>query len=117
MSGKADHFLKLLKVEFDDIHEDIGLLEAVSMDRLKNAEITNYVYHENYVVFEQERRAVHSLAKILDEAAWGGYEDPRLLRDDLLDHFEKKIHELQHPPAVMSMIRRKIEKIHQFILS
>jgi hypothetical protein len=76
MSSNTAHFLKLIKVEFEDIQEDIVLMERISMDRLKNAEITNYVYHENFVVFEQERRAIHTLSTLLDENRWEEYDQP-----------------------------------------
>jgi hypothetical protein len=117
MSSNTAHFLKLIKVEFEDIQEDIGLMEIISMDRLKNAEITNYVYHENFVVFEQERRAIHTLSTLLDENRWEEYDQPDALRDDLISAFELRIRELHAPMAVHDLIKRKIDKIHQFILS
>jgi hypothetical protein len=117
MSSNTAHFLKLIKVEFEDIQEDIGLMERISMDRLKNAEITNYVYHENFVVFEQERRAIHTLSTLLDENRWEEYDQPDALRDDLISAFELRIRELHAPMAVHDLIKRKIDKIHQFILS
>jgi hypothetical protein len=117
MSSNTAHFLKLIKVEFEDIQEDIVLMERISMDRLKNAEITNYVYHENFVVFEQERRAIHTLSTLLDENRWEEYDQPDALRDDLISAFELRIRELHAPMAVHDLIKRKIDKIHQFILS
>jgi hypothetical protein len=75
------------------------------------------VYHENFVVFEQERRAIHTLSTLLDENRWEEYDQPDALRDDLISAFELRIRELHAPMAVHDLIKRKIDKIHQFILS
>lgn len=117
MSAKTGHFLGLLRVEFEDMMEDVSVLETLSKERLKNAEITDYVYNENNVVFEQEIQALRYLATILEQPHWQEVENLDQLNAELRTSLKDAIIQKAYPPVVQELVSRKLDKVRQFVLS
>ncbi|AHC15615.1 hypothetical protein [Salinispira pacifica] len=117
MSAKTGHFMGLLRVEFEDMMEDVSVLETLSKERLKNAEITDYVYNENNVVFEQEIQALRHLAGILEQPRWQQIENLDQLNLELRNSLKEAIVEKSYPPVVQDLVSRKLDKVRQFVLS
>ena len=88
MSNTCKHFFNLLKVELEDLKDDIEILEQRAAEDLKNRDLSNYVYQENLVVLENEKEAVNQALKDLSTFNPNGYENIAVFEDALCAHFQ-----------------------------
>lgn len=115
MNKPVKAYLAILKVEMDDLEEDLKLLIEQAQERYEKGEITNYVYLENLAVFKQELFGVDGIARRFEK------NDPERfasldelitnLKEDLLD---EKARDLL-PQGIISMVERKLEKVKDYL--
>jgi hypothetical protein len=108
-------FLKVLKAELEDLIEDIGIVERKAVERLRLAEITDYVYLENDTIFHRERDAVREIIKMIDGVDISLYKSC----DDLTAALESRIKlfvaEHEDPEAVYRFFMRKLGKVRAYV--
>lgn len=111
------YYLKMLRVEIEDLREDIDLL-IEEYNRLHEKEqLSNYVFSENLIVFRKELLGVDAFFRLLDET------DPNrfVTLDDLVAHltatFKDMVRQSSLPAIIESYVERKLLKVREYILA
>jgi len=115
MSNTCKHFYNLLKVELEDLKDDIEILEQRAAKDLENRDLSNYVYQENLVVLENEKEAVTQALKDLSSFNPVGYENISVFEDALCAHFQCQFKEKEIFPAGYELIKRKMDKLKKLL--
>lgn len=113
--GDIKRFLKLLRVEIDDLKDDLSLRLEMLENRYKRAEITQYVKLANEALFKREFEILEKYATIVDGIDPSFYKDISEAEKALLDLSRNYASRLLEPEAVYILIKRKIEKVKAFI--
>lgn len=115
MSVSAGHFVSLLKVELQDVIEDIESLERQLRERFESAQITPYVYRENDVVLHREHAAINNFLSYIDGIDIAVYKDMAEISAALLGQLHTQLAATGGPGAVLSLVRRKINKLEEYL--
>ena len=109
------YYLKILRIEIEDLMEDIEFLIEESKKERESELLSNYVFWENITIFKNELSGVNSFFKVLDETDPDQFET----LDEMVDHirsiFKKKIKEYGLVEAVNLYVNRKIIKVRQYV--
>ncbi len=117
MSKAAAHTIGLIRLELQDLQEDLRIMEQTGLERYKNLEITEYVMKENNALFEGEILALKSLEKLLTQEKWKNYTDTELLLGDFEAEAVHHLNHHQYALAVHQIIKRKLAKVRDFLMS
>lgn len=113
---KLEKFIKILKIELDDVEEDLRRLEEYNKAKALTGEISNYVSLENLAVIKDELMGIRRIAGTLDTVKPEEYRDI----EDFIQKFETYCRQNSRnadlPESVYVLFNRKIEKIKQFML-
>ena len=112
MKQKIERYLKILKIELEDLVDDIKDAEEILKTRLEERKITDYVYLENLSFFNAELAGVKKLEKEIDKLQ--GFESLDDLSKYLNDFIKKRVKEADLPDAVYILIKRKLDKIQKY---
>jgi hypothetical protein len=108
-------FLEVLRIEIDDLAEDVAALEALTRGRGATGEITDYVLRENVAVLERELRGVAAVRACLAAVRAEDY----AALDDLLDALRLRLADRIRcggfDPVVRSLVERKIAKVASYV--
>ena len=116
MSKTMTHVLGLMRLELQDVQEDIKALEDLGVQRYRRGEITEYVLKENNALFEGEIHAIRFLIGILTDPKWAQIQSPEefFLQFDMA--VQNHLKDFQYPSAVNSILDRKVRKVREFFL-
>ena len=67
MREKLNKYLKVLKVELEDLEEDLRLLESLYNQRAQREEITHYLFLENVSLVKSEISGIDQIIHSLDD--------------------------------------------------
>ncbi len=115
MRDALHRFIGILKIELEDLEEDINDLLELCQKRKNSQEITNYVYLENKSLLLNEIAGIKSLIDNL------GNLDTRQFRcqDEMFQEIDGLIHsrtrDCAFPEAVYSLVKRRLDKVIQFL--
>lgn len=116
MKERLKKYLKILNIEFEEAAEYIKYLLEAHRFREGQGEITHYVYLENVTVLKKELSGIKNLLKIINLIETDDFGD----LESLMLYIEKKVVEsikhFNYPQALLSICRRKLEKVKRFIL-
>ena len=68
------HYLEILRIELEDLREDLQLLIDECQRNRENGKITDYVFLENVTLFKNELLGVDEFFKIIDTIDTAQYE-------------------------------------------
>jgi len=103
MQDNVRKYLKILKLEIDDLIKAIEDGEALLAKRLEERKIRDFVFLENLSVFRMELMGFKTMEKELDIKAESAKSVDEFIR--------KRVEELGYPRAVYVLINRKLEKV------
>ena len=111
------YYLKMLRVEIEDLREDINLL-IEEYNRLHEKEqLSSYVFSENLIVFRKELLGVDAFFRLLDEINPDRFETI----DDLIAHlsaaFKDMVRQSGLPAVIETYVERKLLKVREYILA
>lgn len=115
MKTKEHKFLYILKMELEEIEEDLKTLLDMYCNCLENHEITNYVLQENSSLIQAEISALRSLFKFLDTFPIEGYESLEALAEGVLAKFKELIKKKEYPQALYYLIERRVQKVVKYL--
>ncbi len=114
MKHKMERYLKILKIELEDLEYDIQYGEEILRKRFEEHKITDYVFMENLSTFRTELAGVKKMEKEIDSLV-----DKYETLDELVVHinefFKKRVRESGLPEVVYVLIKRKLDKIYKYI--
>lgn len=117
MREKLGKYLKVLKIELEDLEEDLKLLNDVYSQQEKRDEITDYVFLENVSLVQSEISGIEHIIQSLDDITIEGFSS----FDDFVEYidanFRKQTQYSGFPEAVYVLVKRKLQKVSHYIVS
>ena len=108
-------FLKILRVEIDDLLLDIDQMVQRFEERYRRREVTENVCLENVGILKNEARSVRGFLQILEDV--GPETDMALdvLKDDLLERAGERIRRHGMFPCATILLERKMDKVANYV--
>ncbi len=117
MKEKLQKYLKVLRVELEDLEEDLKLMSDLYSQREEREEITDYVLNENLSLLKMEIAGIHKVVESIDEIAVEKYSS----LDEMIDHidsiFRERTRDAGFPDSVSELVKRKLLKVARYIQS
>lgn len=108
-------FIKIFKVELEEIRNDIELLVELYKERYSSREITHYVEMENEALLSREIHCIEKLVPELEKFPVEQYDDKDSFVKGLSDFLSRFVEENQFPRAVFLLAERKMQKVIKYI--
>ncbi|OQY33089.1 MAG: hypothetical protein B6241_09085 [Spirochaetaceae bacterium 4572_59] len=115
MSDNRKLFIKILRVELEEIENDINLLIELYQSRYEKHEITHYVQQENGALLEREISCLKKLLPVLSTFPTEEYQDNESFIAGLKVFLDNFVKENQFPHAVFLLAEHKIQKVVKYI--
>ncbi len=116
MRDSKRYYLRMLRVELDDLKDDIDLLIDEYTRLHDSDQMSNYVFLENLTVIRKELLGVDSFCRILDATDTEKF----LTLDDLIGHltdsFRSMVRERGLPEVIEDYVERKLLKVRDYVL-
>ena len=114
MENKTRKYFDILKIELEDLIDDLEFSEEVLSKRFKEHEITEYVFFENVGLLKKEILGIEKVKKMLSES------DTEILsisdlKDRVENYFKKEIKSAGLPEVVFLLVNRKLDKISRYM--
>jgi hypothetical protein len=116
MAETRNRYLRILKIEIEDLAQDIAELVTHYGNKLSDGKITDYVYLENVSLIQHEVACLKELLRELDGLDPAAYADlPGTIRavERVLEHACGS----GLPESIRTILRRKIEKTRRYVLA
>jgi len=108
-------YLGILRIEIEDLVEDIGILVEDYRKRQQRGEITNYVFLENLAVLYHEVSGVNSLVEVIDSINPDDYEDLDAMIEDIEGRIRTRVEKAHLAEPLYPLVKRKLEKVAEFV--
>ena len=110
------HYLQILKIELEDLREDLVLLIEECKSSYKKESITEHVFLANLTLFKNELLGVDEFFKIIEETDPEAFENLDAMTDHLRKRFKQKIDTYGLAEAVKVCVDRKLEKVAKYVM-
>ena len=117
MNTLGPKYLKILKVELEDMVEDINSMMEIAQKRKESGEITNYVFWENGTVLIKEISGINNFLQGMSDLDFLKYENLEEMVEDLAAMFRKRTREYDFPEYIYDMVKRKLVKVSLYLCS
>ena len=117
MKEPGPKYLKILKIELEDLVEDINVLLSVCDQRKQSGEITNYVFLENATVLKNEISGINNFLHGVDGIDISQYKNLKDLIEDIDVMFKQRTKDYDFPEAVYAIVKRKLNKVSRYIFT
>ena len=114
MKHKMERYLKILKIELEDLENDIAFSEELLRQKHDEHKITDYVFMENLSTFRSELLGIKEMENEIDKLV-DKYDDLEDLMKDVYKFFEDKVRDAGLPEIVYVLIKRKLDKVYQYL--
>ena len=115
MRLKKRHYLQILKIELEDLKEDLDLLINESTERYKQEQITDHVFLANLTLFKNELLGVNEFFLIVDQTDPEACSTLDELIEGLRRKFQEKVEKHGIANAVNICIERKLMKVARYV--
>ncbi len=109
-------YMKILRIEIEDLREDINDLIEHCKKESETEIISSYVSQENIVIFRKELSELEIFFKILDSIDPDKFENLDELIEFIRDRFTEKIKEFGLIRAIGKFIDRKMIKVKKYVI-
>lgn len=116
MKNKMNRFIQILKIELEDLEEDIEALEKLTEKRYKDHEITEYVLKENIAFYKREFDGIKEVFAQIDAFDTDNFTTVEEMLSGIDIYFQELVEKYQAPNAVYVLLKRKIDKIAKYAL-
>jgi hypothetical protein len=114
MSEKS-RYLDILRIEVEDLIEDIGLVVEVYKKRKERGEITNYVFLENLAVLIHEKKGLNNLMELLGSIDAESYSDLKEMIGDIEKKIISRINDSHLEEALLPLVKRRLKKVARYV--
>jgi len=115
MKNQIRNFIEILKLEMEDLQDDIRTLKQICEERFNAKLITNYVHMENMALYDNELHAIGSFRKIIEDVDYSSYQNLSQLIDHIDEKFYKVMKSCGYAEAGHICIKRKILKVAKYV--
>ena len=113
MKHKIERYLKILKIELEDLETDIAFSEELLRQKHDEHKITDYVFMENLSTFKSELLGIKEMEHEIDNLV-DKYDSLDDLTDDVYKFFKDKVKDAGLPEVVFVLIKRKLDKVYKY---
>ena len=117
MKDLCRKFLRLLRVELEDLKEDLDLFMEVMQARHDSGEITDYVYNENLAVLRNEVMGLHECLRGCADSESLGQGTVQEIADTFKARLHQRLKDHGYVTALYSLVDRRIERIAGYLKS
>ncbi len=110
-------YIAILRIEIDDLAEDIRALEENNRARLARGEITDYVLKENVALLEREAHGIAAVRDSLSSVRPEEYGSLDELIAALLRLLDDCVRRGGFDPVVSTLVARKLAKVARYVRS
>lgn len=115
MKHQQRNFLEILKIELDDLQEDIETLKEICEQKLREGLITNYVHKENMALYENELHAIQTFRQLIKNTNPDQFESLEKMIQSLDEQFMTAMKSCGYARAGHICIKRKILKVANYV--
>lgn len=115
MSEARRKYVRILRIELEDLQEDVQVLRQHCLDQKRHDGISNYVFRENMSLMRSEILAIESLTKVLDDLDPDAYADVDQLMGDLQRRFRESLEHHGMVKMLGSLLQRKFTKVARYV--
>ena len=108
-------YLEILRIEIDDLAEDIESLQNHYRDRSARGEITDYVLKENVAVLEREGHGIAAVRGCLRSLRPEDYGSLDEMIAALTGHLDDCLRRGEFEPVVRALVERKLAKVARYV--
>lgn len=108
-------FLKLLRVELEDIGEHIAEQIEAEHERRERRKESAHVCAENVAVLQNEQNAIRNFEEIVDATDPDGFADLDALAAEVAREFEERIISGGFAPAACRFAERKLQRLRHYV--
>ena len=112
---RIEKFLRILKIEIEDIQHDISSVIDIYEDREEKGEITEYVFRENIGTLKREIIGVQQVLRSFETFDFEQYDDLDAMIQDVRQKMREKLEGAEYEKVLNNIIDRKIEKLTRYI--
>lgn len=116
MIEKRKNYLNILRLELEDLHEDIDKLISECDSQKNDCRITNYVYMENLANLKNEILGLDVFSGIIDGTDPGRFNSLDEMIVSLKAAFSESMAEYGIINAIRLMVERKMEKVKKYVM-
>lgn len=117
MKARLEKFLRVLRVELEDLEEDLNDLVVLTQERMDRRQITNYVYQENTGLLLNELSCLRDVLATLAEVDTARFTSAEAMIDEVQRTILERARKCAFPEVVASLVTRKIEKVRRYVTS
>jgi hypothetical protein len=110
-------FMKILKVELEDLLEDVDIAEHRIRERFTRREVSDYVFWQNDALFRGEVECLRLLLDRLQSFDCACYADLDALVKAIDAHVQDLVRDHERPEAVCRFVSRKMQKVRSYLES
>ena len=114
--SRVSKYLAILRVELEDLEEDLTVLKSLYDERDKRGEITHYTCLENVALVQEEISGIADMVRSMETIDPNRYSGLDELVKDLEALCRRRIKESDFPEAVFSLVQRKLEKVLRYVI-
>jgi len=115
MKNQIRNFLEILKLELDDLKDDLHTLKKECEHKLKAGLITNYVHMENMALYDNELHGLNTFQTIVNETEPEKFDSLDNLITHLNETFKITMKSCGYAEAGRICIQRKMLKVARYV--
>ena len=115
MIQKKKRFLQILRIELDDLRDDIDEMITQHQQVKDAGKISEHVYLENLSVFRNELLGIGTFDRIIDKINTGNDETLDEMIESVEQELKIEIKKYGLAPVVSIYIERKINKVRKYV--
>ena len=115
MHKRKLRFIEIMRIELEDLHDDIDSILEHCVQLFREHEITEFGYFGNLSVLKGELHGVGVFARMLNNVDTAKYDTVEAMAEDLERQLLAEIEKYGMVPAIDILIRRKIEKVMKYV--
>lgn len=117
MKYKIEKYLKVLRIELEDLQMDLQMMAELCHQREERDEITDYVFLENISVLKAEIAGIERIIQSMDEIPIERFTELREFVTYADEMFRERTESSGYPQGVHTLVRRKLYKVLGYLES
>ncbi|MBN1686170.1 MAG: hypothetical protein JW852_05920 [Spirochaetales bacterium] len=117
MKEKIRKYTKILRIELEDLQEDLLMMAEIYHQRELKREITDYVFLENLSLLQSEIAGIDNIINSLQDINPDEFSSIEEFAGFISEQFKKKTLDAGFPESVFALVNRKLVKVSRYILS
>ena len=115
MTEHKKKFISIMKIELEDLIEDLNHLVDDYRDKKEHDLITNYVFMENLALLQHEMYGIKKFSQFISSLNLSEFKDINGISEHIKEVLEKKITSSDFASCLFPMICRRLVKAAHYV--